>query len=426
MLIEFTVGNFKSFDEPQIFSFVASRLKSVEPRIDEENVSHPAAGLALLKSAAVYGSNGSGKSNLIKALSFLKGFVINSSKDTQASDEIKVDQFRLTSRKRQRPSLFQIVFLLKGKQYRYGFEVDSKKVVSEWLFFLSSSRESKLFERTTKSILPSRAFREGRGLEDKTRSNALFLSVCAQFNGQISTSILSWFKQLNILSGLNDIGLQQYTINCVQSQEKKADVLRLIQNLDFRIKDLLVEEESPVTESNIPTKFPKNLREALLLSGLSKPSTLKTIRAKEGGTGFEVFSLNEDESEGTKKLISLAGPLIDTLKNGKVFVIDELDARLHPLITKEIIKLFNSAETNPKGAQLLFTTHDTNLLSNKLFRRDQIWFAELDQIGSTKLYSLVEYRVPIRNDASFEKDYIQGRYGAIPFIGNLEEAFQSK
>jgi hypothetical protein len=127
--------------------------------------------------------------------------------------------------------------------------------------------------------------------------------------------------------------------------------------------------------------------------------------------------MDEHESEGTQKLFAMAGPLVDTLENGRILVIDELDARLHPLITREIISLFNSNQTNPHNAQLIFMTHDTNILSHKFFRRDQIWFAEKDKFGATHLYSLAEYK--IRNDASFENDYIQGRYGAVPFIGDL-------
>jgi uncharacterized protein len=132
---------------------------------------------------------------------------------------------------------------------------------------------------------------------------------------------------------------------------------------------------------------------------------------------FERFNLEAQESEGTQKIFALSGTLVDTLNNGKVLIFDELDARLHPLISLAIVQLFNSNKTNPNNAQLIFMTHDTNLLSNKLFRRDQVWFTEKNRYGATDLYSLAEYKV--RNDASFESDYIKGRYGAIPYVGNL-------
>jgi AAA15 family ATPase/GTPase len=144
---------------------------------------------------------------------------------------------------------------------------------------------------------------------------------------------------------------------------------------------------------------------------------------KGNSVSTELFDLDEQESEGTQKVFALAGPLVDTLKDGKVLIIDEFDARIHPLISRAIVELFNSNETNPNNAQLIFMTHDTNLLSNKLFRRDQIWFTEKNRYGATDLYSLAEYKV--RNDASFESDYIKGRYGAIPYIGNLNHLIDS-
>lgn len=161
----------------------------------------------------------------------------------------------------------------------------------------------------------------------------------------------------------------------------------------------------------------------IVKSGILKATLIKTVHQKFDSQGnhisLELFDLYEQESEGTQKIVSIAGILVDTFKNGDVLIFDEFDARLHPLITKAIVEIFNSQETNYNNAQLIFMTHDTNLLSNKLFRRDQIWFTEKNKYGATDLYSLVEYR--IRNDASFENDYIQGKYGAIPFIGNLNQ-----
>lgn len=423
MLVEFRVGNYRSFSEIQTFSMVASNVKSVDPSLDLSNVVKVEDDLSLLKSAAIYGANGSGKSNLVRAMAFVRKFVATSSKETQISDEIDVDQFRLSAATHHEPSFFEFVFLIKGKQFRYGFEVDSRQVVSEWLFHVPTIREAKLFERRRGTITVSKAFKEGRKLEDKTRENALFLSVCAQFNGPISRDILNWYSRFNLVSGLNDTATRNYTIKCVEEPAKKKAVIEFVQSLDFRIKDLLVEDEEPVTDESLPKNMPEKLKTFMLELGATKGSSLKTVRVMEDGTNHVVFDLGESESAGTQKLISLAGPLIDTLRTGKTIMIDELDARLHPLITREIIKLFNSQTSNPRGAQLIFTTHDTNLLSNKLFRRDQIWFSELDNTGATHLYSLVEYRV--RNDASYEKDYVSGRYGAIPFIGELDQLFEA-
>ena len=155
--------------------------------------------------------------------------------------------------------------------------------------------------------------------------------------------------------------------------------------------------------------------------------SIQTVHQKFDNKGKyispELFDLNKHESEGTQKVFEIAGVLVDTLKNAEILIIDEFDARLHPLISRTIVDLFNSNETNPNNAQLIFMTHDTNLLNNKLFRRDQIWFAEKNRYAVTDLYSLAEYK--IRNDASFEKDYIKGRYGAVPYIGNLSHLIES-
>jgi AAA15 family ATPase/GTPase len=424
MLIEFSVGNYKSFKEIVTFSMAASTITAKDKEIDEKNVFSIDDELSLLKSASVYGANASGKSNLATAFSFMKNFVLNSSKETQVAEEIDVEEFRLSADTVGEPSFFQIVFLLDGNKFRYGFEVNKQRVVSEWLFYVPNTREAKLFVRELDDISLSKAFKEGRGIKNKTRENALFLSVVAQFNGEIAQKILLGFsKKFNVISGLEDTGYLHYTIRSFDTNQYKDDILRLVKKLDLGIDDILVEKTRLTTES-FPKEIPEELSKLILNSPEAALMAIRTVHRKydaEGNlTSPEIFDMDSHESEGTKKLFALAGPLVDTLKNGKVLLIDELDARLHPLITNAIIELFNSNETNPHNAQLIFITHDTNLLSNKIFRRDQIWFAEKDKQGATHLYSLVEYKIRrIWNNASFESDYIHGKYGAIPFIGDL-------
>lgn len=176
--------------------------------------------------------------------------------------------------------------------------------------------------------------------------------------------------------------------------------------------------------------MPEELRTALTtLRDLpnSEFYAVRTIYRRAGNGELsaiqEVFDLDDQELEGTKKLFSMAGPLVKALKEGQLLVIDELDARLHPLMTREIISLFNSSQANPQHAQLIFTTQDTNLLDNRLLRRDQIWFTEKDRQGATQLYSLAEFKV--RNDEAFERNYIQGRYGAVPFLGDLHSIMEA-
>ena len=425
MLIQFRVANFRSFNDPVTFSMVAANISAQDKHVDQNNVYQVDKDLNLLKTTAIYGANASGKSNLIAALRFMKEFVLNSSKESQAAEAIPVEPFRLSTTTMGKPALFEVVFLVDGTKYRYGFEVNLQQVVSEWLFHVPTIREAKLFERAGDqfSIMP--AFKEGKGLGSKTRDNALFLSVSSQFNGKIAQKVLQWFKDLGIINGLNDLGLRQYTASVFEQEEFKGDIIEFVKNLDVGIDDIQV-RESPFNFS-IPTEVPEELNG--LFSELKKISerqemqsqTVLTTHRKFDRSGnyvsAEMFDIDKEESEGTRKIFALAGPIIETLKNGDVLIIDEFDARLHPLITRAVINLFNSKDTNQTGAQLVFVTHDTNLLDKKIFRRDQVWFTEKDKLGATHLYSLAEYKE--RNDASFEDNYVRGKYGAIPFIGDL-------
>jgi hypothetical protein len=422
MLIGFSVGNYKSFKETVTLSMVASSITEEEKELNENNVFPINDKLSLLKSAAIYGANASGKSNLVAAINFMKWFVLNSSKETQVSDAIDIEAFRLSTETEKEPSFFEIFFVLEDKTFRYGFEVNAREVVSEWLSQADDSEEKMLFERDF-DIDISDDFPEGQGISDKTRSNALFLSVVAQFNGKISGKILLWFsKNLQLISGLQDTQYREETLESFENARHRHDIIEFIKKLDLGIAHIQITNRRGFIRSRKNALYPRSYGGSLYLNSGSKP-TVKTVHRKYDADGkkisLERFDMEKHESEGTNKLFALAGILLDTLRTGKILLIDELDARLHPLITRELICLFNSNETNPHNAQLIFTTHDTNLLSSKTFRKDQIWFTKKDNKDATDLYSLVEYEVG--KNASFERDYIMGKYGAIPFIGNFKE-----
>ncbi|MEH1858160.1 MAG: ATP-binding protein [Nostoc sp.] len=395
---------------------VTANIVAKEKELDDNNVFAVDDDLKLLKSAAIYGANASGKSNLAKALSFMKWFMINSSKDTQSTEKIGVEPFELSTETEVQPSFFEIVFLLNGKKYRYGFEANQKRIISEWLSYVPKTNKTALFERVSegnsrKLKYLSKKFK-AEGIYPKTRSNALFLSVAAQFNVEIAERILDWLtKKVNIVSGLNDQVHLIHTVSYLaKNNDNRSEIIQLIKQLDLGIKQIRIKQAEiiPIEQSSYHFKTESSIK-----TGHQK------FDKKGNYVSTKFFDLENQESEGTKKIISIAGLLVDTLKYGKVLIFDELDARLHPLISKAIVKLFNSRKTNYNNAQLIFMTDDTNLLSNKIFRRDQIWFTEKNKYGATDLYSLVEYK--IRNDASFESDYIKGRYGAIPFIGDLSQ-----
>lgn len=425
MLIEFRVGNYRSFRDLTTLSMIAAKLRSKDAKLDQNNIFQIPGAPPLLTTAAIYGPNASGKSNLIRAFHFMRNFVLGSTRETRASGAIDVESFRLHTKTVDQPSHFEVVFVAGGKRYRYGFEATKERVEEEWLFYVPRTREARLFERWGDEIKLGPSFKEGRGLIDKTRPNALFLSVAAQFNGPIAQQVVQWFQHMGVISGLQDIDIRVYTMRrFLDDPNATKEITALIKRLDLGIVDLDV-QETPVAREALPEGLPDAIRDAFaaLMDASSMKLTVATSHPLYDEQGKRVavvdFDLDEHESEGTKKLFALAGPLVDTLKNGHVLVVDELDARLHPLLTREIVSLFNSPRTNPKHAQLIFTTQDTNLLDNRFLRRDQIWFTEKDRQGASHLYSLVEFKV--RNDAAFEKDYVRGRYGAIPYLGDLRQ-----
>ncbi len=424
MLLEFSVGNFRSFKEPVTLSMVAAKLNAKNPQLDQNNSFQVEDELTLLTSAAVYGANASGKSNLVKALAFMRWFVINSSKETQIEDPIDVAPFRLDTETEKAPSFFETVFYLDGVTFRYGFEATQESIESEWLFYAPHGKEAKLFLRTNNEIYTSRNFKGGRTIKSLTRPNALFLSVAAQFKNEIAIKILGWFASVGVISGLNDTGYRGFTAKKFSENPAfRTKILDLIRNSDIGINDIVVEEITADDPDAFPEDMPQELKDYLIkqISGKGEIIAFKSIHQKrcaDDAREYIKFGIDE-ESEGTQKLLYLSGPVLDTLQKGNILVIDEIEARMHTLLTRKLIGLFNSKITNPQHAQLIFATHDTNLLSNKLFRRDQIWFTEKDEFGASHLYSLAELKV--RNDSSFENDYLHGRYGGIPLLGEMRQ-----
>lgn len=435
MLIEFKASNFLSFKEEIRFSLVSTSLK--DKKISNENVIfHPYENtkLSLLKSAAIYGANASGKSNLVKALVFFKKFILTSSTSTQIDDPIEITNFRLSTETEKESSVFDIIFLSQNRQFRYGFSVNPIKVDAEWLYIKDlkpKAKEKEIFFREQDKYEVSDSFPIGKELTEKKmiRANALLLSTAAQFNDPLAIEIFQWLSNFNAVSGNRDGQYSRYTALKLQDPKAKERILDFTKFADLGIDDIQL-IQGAISDINVKTNNAKT-EETLKKVFLEKPVNSlfsfhqkfdKDLNEKE----LVQFLFSQCESEGTMKYFGLAGPIIDTLDNGKVLVVDELDSKLHPLLTQKIISLFNSKETNPKNAQLVFTTHDTNLLSANLFRRDQIWFTQKDRYGASTLYSLAEYIIAVRNDASFEKDYLGGKYGAVPSFKNFKKLFNKK
>ena len=417
MLVQFSVGNFRSFRNVVTLTMVAAHIQeNIESHIFKQN------DLDLLKSAVVYGANASGKSNLIRAMFVMSELIKNSSKESQAKEAIPIEPYRLSTDFEHSPSHFEIIFLYDDVRYRYGFEVDRERVHREWLYHVPVSRERMLFERTEGKFRIAGPFKEGKGLEEKTRDNALFLSVVAQFNGNIAVRILNWFNSFNIFSGIQSAGYAAYTLNQLRDPKMGNKIINFIRAIDLGIEEIHL-EQTPLMPEHLPPSLPDVFKQLILKQPNVMNASLRTIHKKYDEIGraisFESFDMMQSESDGTQKMFALAGPIMDTLIHGKVLVVDELDARLHPNLTRYILALFNSVKNH--HAQLIFNTQDDNLLESKQLRRDQIWFTEKDLSGWTRLYSLVEYK--IRSDAPFRRDYLGGKYGAIPIFNESEEDF---
>ena len=427
MLVQFTVKNYKVFKDEAKISFVASHYTEKE---NDSIVQFPQFNLRLLKSAVIYGANASGKSKLFEAMAFMRDFIISSSKDKQINEPIATEQFRLSTETENEPSFFELIFIYKKVMYRYGFEATKERIVTEWLYQRPKTKEVELFYREGQDFGKVHSKFPVQDLVDKKRIriNALLLSVAATWNDSLAEIILDWVdNSFNVISGLDENTYMAYSISQLKDVKAKKGVLKLIKSADLGIEDmnpqLLKLEDLP---NHLPSELKETITKQLKEGDREIYSDVFTTHKKYDDSlsvseGVK-FTIDDEESSGTRKYFALTGPILNTLKKGEVLVIDELDAKLHPMLTRKIIELFNCKENNPNNAQLVFNTHDTNLLDTELFRRDQIWFTEKDRYGAASLYALSDLK-GVRKDDPFEKNYIAGKYGAIPFLGDFDNLF---
>lgn len=410
MLVNFTFQNFRSFREERSLRMEATSIKELKDSIVE------AGGCRLLPAAVMYGANSSGKSNVLMAMLAMKDLVLSSVR-LNPDDQLTFDPFRLDETSASQPTSYEIQFLIGDTKYRYGIEHDQKRVIAEWLYEKNlKEREFCLFERNGQDFhISSARFAEGVGKEESTPENRLFLSLVAQLNGKKAESIIGFFRGMYDFSRRSSKENDNFTMRMFQEdREECSDILEFYRYLQLGFKDLKVQEARYYYMDKGKRVEFKGLHEYEM-------RTVHDIYDSDGNVVDErMFNKTLMESEGTQQVISLSGPLFSALKNGTLLLVDELDIRLHPMLTRSIVQLFMNRSTNPNGAQLICTTHDTNLLDLAYLRRDQIWFTEKDRTESSDLYSLVEFKdgrgVKVRNDRSIEKDYIEGRYGAIPFL----------
>ena len=439
MLLEFTVENYLSFKDKTVFSMIATKNNE---KIDEQTVTINSK-LSVLKNAAIYGANASGKSNLLKAIQFMKHFVINSSKESQQGDVIKADSFKFNTESEKKPSVFEVVFLYDSIVYRYGFEVIPEKVVSEWLFARYTARETQLFVRNEQDFQVGVKFKEGKKYIESVRENALFLSVCAQFNGSISSGILKWFRNTNVISSLEQ-GYEGVSLNILNNSsseftEQKQALIDFVKEIDVGIENITIKDSEKIDLKTLLEELPQN--KALHIRQNLKNMNNKDLNQKNNSveiTPVEIKSIHNKydknkklissddydfsiESQGTQKIFALVGPIIDTMYRGGILFIDEIQNSLNTTLVIAVIKFFVKNKINIKS-QFIFTTHDVNILAADILRRDEFWFVEKNKYGESELTCLVDFDEHVRKDASLDKDYLRGRYGAIPFL-NLEKLY---
>jgi len=435
MIIDFAIENFLSIREQQRFSFVASgRLKDLPENTIELNVPGMKKDVKLLKSAIIYGSNASGKTNVLKGLSFLRNAVILSHISLKPGQPFPLSPFKLDEHSSSEPTRFEINFILDDVRFEYGLSLVPDRVIEERLHTYPLGVRSRWFERKLSEskyeYLYGTRFKPDKVVEDKTRPNSLYLSTGAQLNRPDLKKIYSWFEDLQIqLFGPDPEETARYILD----NQQQAVIAELLTHADLGISGLRIDrvdidvakrmESIPDDASETTKEAFQSLAKAIeVLAKELGPDwlatdvlTTKMVHRKPDSGEEALFDFRE-ESAGTQRYYSLLAPWLKALANGKNICIDEIERSLHPLLSRRLIEGFHNSDLNKHSAQLLVTTHDATLLDQDLFRRDQIWFTEKDENVATVLYPLTDFFIR-KGDKSLQKSYLAGRFGAIPILG---------
>ena len=412
MLLEFRVRNYRSIRDEQALNLIASGDKELA-------ATHLAptglkAAPYALRSVVVYGPNASGKSSLLSALDYMRAVVAESATIIQPGQTYNVPPFKLDAATAQQPSEFEITFLLAGVRHQYAFAMTPQRIVSESLLVYRSSKPTQLFSRqhvegeaddyefSTYLTGPRKLWQES------TRPNALFLSMAAQLNSEQLSPVFNWIVRSITFLPAGATVLPDFTTALLDSEQGRASIREFLSAADISIADVQAVPRKGMRAQWVMGAggLQASQEEREFLVPVFEHSTPK------GSAKFELH----DESEGTQRLYGLIAPVLDCLRDGRVLVVDELDGSLHTLLVRRLVTMFQTPELNPNGAQLIFTTHDTSLLDHTLFRRDQVWFTEKDADQATRLYPLTDFSP--RKQEAWERGYLAGRYGAVPFFGD--------
>jgi AAA15 family ATPase/GTPase len=425
MLIRFSLENYLSIRDHQEISLVASSLKDDGATL----FPIPNSNLLLLPAAVLYGANASGKSNFIRGMQFLCNMIRFSHERGDPNSKIPRSPFLFQKKFRDAPTTCEAEFILNEIRYRYGFSCNNEAFVKEWLYAYPSGKQQTLFlrEPDRKRIYFGKNLKgNSRTVETLMRPNSLYLSVAAQNAHDQLTPIYTYLTEFAFKFGIENHS-HHAKFAFIDGQFDRR-IIDLLKHADTGISDYRFEEPAAVPEgvSGFVTEFTalmrKHVSSEIDLPDFTKSKEISFGHAAAGGK--PVFMDLDSESSGTLRLLVLFREIFLALDRGSLLAIDEIDASLHTYLVEDIVALFNSKTSNRKGAQLIATTHDTNLLSGKLLRRDQIWFVEKDDIGASTLYPLTDIRT--RNTDNIEKGYLEGRFGAVPFKGRIDHLFGAK
>lgn len=418
MIIEFRVTNFRSIKETQSFSMVAG---SYTQHIESNTFDPGLEGFdeRLLRSSAIYGANATGKTNLLLALQFMQMFVLNSATEINT---IQHSPFKFSSATRNAPSEFIVTFVQSGVRYEYGFIVGSSHVEKEWLIEFAHPRGRVMFERKydrkmAKHDWKFSSFLKGQRAvwSEATRPNALFLSTAIQLNSKQLTPVFEWFqKRLVVIAGATKLNAF-LTLSLLEEHDGKEKLLSFMQEADFGITGLDIKREPFPSGALILQGTPPIIEQK---PGQATPNLVKvTLSHVSDDDKYSGLDLSE-ESNGTQNFFRSAGAWLNVFKNGEILLLDEIESSFHPLLVRFLIQKFHSEKNNQQNSQLIFTTQSTDPLDLKIFRRDQIWFVEKNKDGSSRVYPLSDFKV--RDGEALRNGYLQGRYGALPILDELE------
>ena len=447
MLIQFSIKNYRSIKDEAELQMITDAGKELLDSNTFQPDAKGASNFGMMKSAVVYGANAAGKSNIINALSKMQWLVLNSATKLQSGEALDIEPFKFSVDSINEPTEFNMDFISEGIRYQYGFSANNERVLEEWLFAYPNGRAQTWFMREYDQKAEQYNWTKDSYLsgakstwKEATRDNALFLSTAIQLNSKQLSPVYHWFSKVLRVIGTHDLNTIQTAQQVLSEKRTRDEVLSFLKAGDLGIEDIRVHDKYSYNSPSIDNEGKK--RESWLANvgknlqmpqSLDSPSfsrvsssnvssarpfyadnlIIETGHRLEDGS-FQYLDLKE-ESDGTQRMFAFAAPLVESLQDGAVVFIDELNNSLHPTMVKFLVSLFNSADSNANKAQLVFTTHETSILSQDVFRRDQIWFCEKNKAQSTTLYSLSEFSVRKGAD-NIERNYLSGKYGALPFI----------